>query len=87
MRRSADIDLTHIHWAMVGGESGRLTRPIKEEWIDEIHALCCVFDTAFFFKQWGTWGKDNKHRSKKANGRLYRGRSWDEMPHHSAAYP
>jgi protein gp37 len=80
-----NIDLTDIHWAIVGGESGRLARPIKEEWIDEIHALCGVFETAFFFKQWGAWGKDNRRRSKKANGRLYRGRTWDEMPQPSAA--
>jgi protein gp37 len=82
-----DIDLTDIHWAIVGGESGRLARPIKEEWIDEIHDLCGVFGTAFFFKQWGTWGKDNKRRSKKANGRLYRGQTWDEMPQLSVACP
>lgn len=82
-----DIDLADIHWAIVGGESGRLARPIKEEWIDEIHDLCGVFETAFFFKQWGTWGKDNKRRSKKANGRLYRGRTWDEMPQLSVACP
>jgi protein gp37 len=82
-----NIDLTDIHWAIVGGESGRLARPIKEEWIDEIHDLCGVFETAFFFKQWGTWGKDNKRRSKKANGRLYRGRTWDEMPQLSVACP
>lgn len=82
-----DIDLTDINWAIVGGESGRLARPIKEEWIDEIHDLCSAFDTAFFFKQWGTWGKDNKRRSKKANGRLYRGQIWDEMPQLSAACP
>lgn len=82
-----DADLTGIHWAIVGGESGRLARPIKEQWIDEIHDLCGLFETAFFFKQWGTWGKDNKRRSKKANGRLYRGRTWDEMPQLSAACP
>lgn len=82
-----DINLTDINWAIVGGESGRLARPIKEEWIDEIHDLCGASDTAFFFKQWGTWGKDNKRRSKKANGRLYRGQTWDEMPQLSAAYP
>jgi protein gp37 len=75
-----NVDLSGIHWAIVGGESGRSARPIKEEWIDEIHGLCDKFDTAFFFKQWGTWGKDNKRRSKKANGRIYRGRTWDEMP-------
>ena len=75
-----NVDLSNIHWAIVGGESGARARPIKEEWIDEIHTLCDVFGTAFFFKQWGTWGKDNQKRSKKANGRLYRGRTWDEMP-------
>lgn len=74
------VDLSGIDWAIVGGESGRFARPIREEWIDEIHDRCEIFDTAFFFKQWGTWGKDNKRRSKKANGRTYRGRTWDEMP-------
>lgn len=75
-----DINLKDIHWAIVGGESGPSARPIREEWIDEIHYLCKQFDTAFFFKQWGTWGADNKKRSKKANGRQYRGTTWDEMP-------
>ena len=75
-----EVDLSQIHWAIVGGESGPQARPIKEEWIDEIHSLCQRYGTAFFFKQWGTWGKDNKKRSKKANGRLFRGRVWEEMP-------
>jgi protein gp37 len=74
------VDLRGIHWAIVGGESGQSARPIREEWIDEIYALCLSAGTAFFFKQWGTWGKDNKKRSKKANGREYRGQTWDEMP-------
>lgn len=74
------IDLSGIHWAIVGGESGHAARPIREEWIDEIYDQCETFETAFFFKQWGTWGKDNKRRSKKANGREYRGREWDQMP-------
>jgi protein gp37 len=74
------VDLTNIHWAIVGGESGKLARPIREEWIDEIYEQCLMYNCAFFFKQWGTWGKDNKRRSKKANGREYRGRTWNEMP-------
>ena len=74
------IDLRGIHWAIVGGESGRSARPIREVWIDEIYDQCALHKTAFFFKQWGTWGKDNKRRSKKANGREYRGRTWDSMP-------
>ncbi|RVT93120.1 phage Gp37/Gp68 family protein [Sphingomonas crocodyli] len=80
------VDLTDIQWAIVGGESGRSARPIQEAWIDEIHDQCVAFETAFFFKQWGTWGKDNKKRSKKANGREYRGKTWDEMPVSAAAY-
>ena len=79
------VDLSGLHWAIVGGESGREARPIREEWIDEIHVQCARHHTAFFFKQWGTWGKDNKRRSKKANGREYRGKTWDEMPATPAA--
>lgn len=74
------INLDGIHWAIVGGESGSKARPIKEEWIDEVHMQCEIYGTAFFFKQWGAWGKDNKKRSKKANGREYKGRTWDDMP-------
>jgi len=74
------IDLDGIDWAIVGGESGNRARPIQENWIDEIHAQCIEDGTAFFFKQWGAWGKDNQKRSKKANGRVYRGKTWDEMP-------
>ena len=73
-------NLKGIHWAIAGGESGRGARPIREEWIDAIHDQCVASDTAFFFKQWGAWGKDAKRRSKKANGREYRGKIWDEMP-------
>jgi protein gp37 len=75
------IDLSGIHWAIVGGESGRSARPIREKWIDEIYDQCAQYNTTFFFKQWGTWGKDNRRRSKKANGRMYRGKTWDDMPH------
>lgn len=74
------VDLTDIDWAIIGGESGASARPIKEKWIDEIHGQCEIYNTAFFFKQWGSWGKDNKKRSKKANGREYKGRTWDDMP-------
>ncbi|WP_084191575.1 phage Gp37/Gp68 family protein [Algiphilus aromaticivorans] len=74
------IDLSDIHWAIVGGESGPGARRIREAWVDEIHEQCVAQNTAFFFKQWGSWGSDNKKRSKKANGRKYRGRTWDEMP-------
>jgi protein gp37 len=66
-------DLTDIHWAIVGGESGPRAREMKPEWVDEIEAMCRLSDTAFFFKQWG--GKN-----KKATGRTLHGRTFDEMP-------
>lgn len=77
------INLAGIDWAIVGGESGKNARPIKEIWIQQIHEACLLSKTAFFFKQWGTWGGDNKRRLKKLNGRVYRGQTWDEMPAHA----
>ena len=44
------------------------------------HKQCDAFDSAFFFKQWGGWGADGVKRSKKANGRLLNGQTWDEIP-------
>lgn len=75
-----EIDLTGIHWAIVGGESGPKARPMRREWVDSIKQQCDNAGVAFFFKQWGTWGADGQRRSKKANGRSYRGRVWDAMP-------
>lgn len=74
------VDLTGIHWAIVGGESGSNARPIKQEWVDEIFRQCKEQEVAFFFKQWGTWGADERKRNKKANGRLFKGKTWDEYP-------
>jgi protein gp37 len=74
----ADADLTDIHWAIVGGESGPRARPMAEEWVDEIEALCRDAGAAFFFKQWGGV-------RKKATGRVYRNRTFDEMPLRPAA--
>jgi protein gp37 len=68
-----DADLTDIHWAIVGGESGPRSRPMMKEWVDEIEAACREFGTAFFFKQWGGV-------RKKATGRTYRDQTFDEMP-------
>ena len=75
-----EIDLTDIHWVIVGGESGPKARPMRTDWVDDIKQQCDQTGVAFFFKQWGTWGADGKKRSKKTNGRRYRGRVWDAMP-------
>lgn len=69
----AGANLDNIHWAIVGGESGPRARAMNEEWVDEIRRNCLTAGTAFFFKQWG--GKN-----KKAAGRTYLDRTWDELP-------
>jgi protein gp37 len=74
----AAADLADIHWAIVGGESGPRARPMAEEWVDEIEALCRDAGAAFFFKQWGGV-------RKKTTGRLYREQTFDEMPLRSPA--
>jgi protein gp37 len=68
-----DPNLSGIHWAIVGGESGPRSRPIETRWVEEILGACKAQQVAFFFKQWG--GK----RKKKA-GRLLAGRMWEEYP-------
>ena len=74
------LDLSGIHWVIVGGESGAKARPMREEWALSIKEQCDEQGVSFFFKQWGTWGADMKKRSKHANGRVLAGRTWDEMP-------
>lgn len=75
-----EIDLTDIHWVIVGGESGPKARPMDAVWASRIRRQCEEQGAAFFFKQWGGWGADGKKRSKAANGRLLEGRTWDQMP-------
>jgi protein gp37 len=66
-------ELEGIDWAIVGGESGPNARTLETDWVDEIFDICSQSGTAFFFKQWG--GKN-----KKQAGRIYRERTWDELP-------
>jgi protein gp37 len=69
----AGADLADIHWAIVGGESGPRSRPMREAWVAEIEAACGKAQAKFFFKQWGGV-------RKKATGRHFRGQTFDDMP-------
>jgi protein gp37 len=69
------VDLTEVHWAIVGGESGPAARPIRGEWVRELRAVCSEQRVAFFFKQWGG-------TRKKKTGRLLDGQIWGEYPSH-----
>ncbi len=48
-----EIDLNGIDCVIVGGESGRGARPMKEEWVTSIRGQCEAAKVPFFFKQWG----------------------------------
>ncbi len=67
------LDLTNINWVIVGGESGPGARTMKEEWVIKIRDECKKARVPFFFKQWGGV-------NKKKNGRVLKGRTWEEMP-------
>lgn len=75
-----EIDLSGIHWVIVGGESGPNARPMCQEWVLSVKDQCEKYGSAFFFKQWGTWGMDKVKRNKKANGRLLLGQVWNGYP-------
>jgi protein gp37 len=67
------MQLDGIDWVIVGGESGPGARPMRVEWVQQIHDRCREFNVPFFFKQWGG-------TNKKKTGRTLDGRTWDEMP-------
>jgi protein gp37 len=67
------LDLSGIHWVIVGGESGPNSRPMDLEWVIDIRNQCVAARVAFFFKQWGG-------RSPKTGGRLLEGREWSQFP-------
>ena len=75
-----ELNLSNIHWVIVGGESGKRARPMKEEWVLNIEKQATSSGSAFFFKQWGTWGSDGVKRSKYSNGKLLKGEIRQALP-------
>ena len=67
------LNLTGIHWVIVGGESGPGARPIDPEWVGALRDQCLNEHVPFFFKQWGG-------ARKSKTGRELDGRTWDQMP-------
>lgn len=72
------LDLTNLHWVIVGGESGPEHRAMKEAWVADIRDLCVAAGVPFFFKQWGG-------RTPKSGGNLLSGRTWNQFPETSEA--
>ena len=69
----SNMDLSNIDWVIVGGESGRKSRPMEELWVWDIKQQCQEQEVAFFFKQWGG-------TNKKKAGRELAGMTYSEMP-------
>lgn len=74
------LNLDNIDWVIVGGESGPSARPMKEGWVLSIKEQTDKQNSAFFFKQWGTWGSDGIKRNKCVNGKLLQGKIFQDMP-------
>ncbi len=76
-----ELDLTNIHWVIVGGESGHGARPMKAEWARGVRDQCTAAGVPFFFKQWGVHDEAGVRRGKAKTGRLLDSRTWNELPH------
>lgn len=68
-----ELDLTGIHWVIVGGESGPRARPMLIEWVREVRDQCRSARVPFFFKQWGGL-------RPKSGGRMLDGHEWSQWP-------
>lgn len=82
----ADLPLVGIDWVIAGGESGPRARPLKKEWVEDVHRRCLSHGIPFFFKQWGrkefnadpndpTISKAHEFHAKggcQLNGRVFR---------------
>ena len=67
------LNLSGIHWVIVGGESGPGARPMNRDWVRDVHTECRSHCIPFFFKQWGGVRKSE-------TGRTLDGRTYDEYP-------
>jgi protein gp37 len=67
------LNLSGIHWVIVGGESGHGARPMQKEWVVSLKKQCWKARVPFFFKQWGGV-------QKQKHGRELNGRTYDQMP-------
>ena len=64
-----DLDLSGIHWLIVGGESGPRARPMQESWALDLRDQCATAEVPFFFKQWG--GPTSKSGGQVLDSTLY----------------
>jgi protein gp37 len=73
------LNLSGIHWVIVGGESGPGARPLRKEWVLSVKNQCWKARVPFFFKQWG--GVQKSKFGRELNGKTY-----DQMPAKLSAF-
>lgn len=67
------INLSGIHWVIVGGESGAKARPFRISWARALRDQCKVAGVAFFMKQFGSnpmnpWISEGRIKLKDYHG-------------------
>ncbi len=67
------VDFDGVNWVIVGGESGRLHRPLQASWVRPIRDQCDAKGIPFFFKQWSA-------RKADGNGHLLDGKEYQAFP-------
>lgn len=67
------LDLSGIHWVIVGGESGLNYRPFEHDWAREIRDQCIEAGVKFVFKQYSAVRPERL-------GRELDGVVWDQRP-------
>lgn len=87
------LDLSGIHWVIVGGESGPGARPMQLEWVLSTRDQSVAQGVPYFFKQWGIPQNNPIFKSggsKAVNqldpvgkgGSLIEGQSWKQFPNY-----
>lgn len=74
-----DLDLSGIHWVIVGGESGHNARSMDLRWVRKIRDQCVAQSVAFFCKQWGARPYDSFYfNDQRIHLKDSHGGDWDE---------
>lgn len=58
----------HLHWAIVGGESGPGARQMNAAWARSLRDQCVAAGIPYFFKQWGAWVPTSDPKIAAARG-------------------
>ncbi|MER7710611.1 phage Gp37/Gp68 family protein [Streptomyces werraensis] len=77
----ADLDLSDIHWVIVGGESGLGARPMRPEWAADIVDRCRRAGVAPFVKQLGSRWDKTQHKDITRFPEALRVREYPQLRH------